>query len=216
MSDDVANLKAELQILSGRIQAERNDEVRHGLQRGRLETERAQLMVKMIEAMAIAPTIAPAAIAPAVAPAAARADYNVVLMSCPAGKAAPGPYKPWYPAVVPDVAATPIAAKAPPAPTRSTPKKKWTPKPSGLPKTENLIFAVLENAGWLRPNQIVARIRERFWKDAHSACVSPLVWRMGRDGKLEKSGDGYRLPGGAATVAEPLETQRRANGQFGA
>ena len=52
MPDDIAKLRIELQILDGRIQAERNDEVRHGLQRGRLEAERAQLLVKMMEATA--------------------------------------------------------------------------------------------------------------------------------------------------------------------
>ena len=51
MPDPITDLKAELQLLSGRIQAERNDEVRHGLQRGRLEAERFALLVKMMEAM---------------------------------------------------------------------------------------------------------------------------------------------------------------------
>ena len=50
---EIEHLKVELQILSGRIQAERNDEVRHGLQRGRLEAERFQLLVKMMEAMTV-------------------------------------------------------------------------------------------------------------------------------------------------------------------
>jgi hypothetical protein len=51
MSNDVFQLKDELQILNGRIQAERNDEVRHGLQRGRLEAERTQLLVRLMDAM---------------------------------------------------------------------------------------------------------------------------------------------------------------------
>ena len=55
MPDELEQLRAELQILSGRIQAERNDEVRHGLQRGRLEAERFQLLVKMVEAVTASP-----------------------------------------------------------------------------------------------------------------------------------------------------------------
>jgi hypothetical protein len=48
---DLTQMKEELRQLDCLIQAERNDEVRHGLQRSRLEAERAQLLVRMIEAM---------------------------------------------------------------------------------------------------------------------------------------------------------------------
>ncbi len=50
MIDAVAKLQADLSLLDSRIQAERNDEVRHALQRGRLEAERSQLLVKLITA----------------------------------------------------------------------------------------------------------------------------------------------------------------------
>jgi hypothetical protein len=49
MSDEITRMKEELRLLDGRIQAERNSEVHHGLQRSRLEAERAQLLVRMIE-----------------------------------------------------------------------------------------------------------------------------------------------------------------------
>ncbi len=53
MPDDVAKLKADLHTLNCHIQAERNNEVRHGLQRGRLEAERAQLLVNLMDALAV-------------------------------------------------------------------------------------------------------------------------------------------------------------------
>jgi hypothetical protein len=67
MSDEVIELRTELRILDGRIQAERNDEVRHGLQRGRLEAERAQLLVKLMDAQ-LAQLVAPACDEPHAAP----------------------------------------------------------------------------------------------------------------------------------------------------
>jgi hypothetical protein len=48
--DDVAKLKAELAELNLRCQQARDNEVRYGLQRSRLEAERAQLLARMIEA----------------------------------------------------------------------------------------------------------------------------------------------------------------------
>jgi hypothetical protein len=67
MSDVVARMKEELRLLDCRIQAERNDEVRHGLQRGRLEAERAQLLLKIMETMQL------------VSPTAFAAPYRVVM-----------------------------------------------------------------------------------------------------------------------------------------
>jgi hypothetical protein len=51
MTDEIAKLKAELHALDCHIQAERNDEVRHALRRGRLEAERAQTLVKLMDAV---------------------------------------------------------------------------------------------------------------------------------------------------------------------
>jgi hypothetical protein len=60
-SDEIAKLKAELHSLNCHIQAERNDEVRHGLQRIRLENERAALLVKLIDAQIASVTVPPPA-----------------------------------------------------------------------------------------------------------------------------------------------------------
>jgi hypothetical protein len=52
-------MKEDLRQLECAIAAERNDEVRHGLQRGRLEAERAQLLVRMLETVQRQPALAP-------------------------------------------------------------------------------------------------------------------------------------------------------------
>jgi hypothetical protein len=77
MATEIAQLKANLTDLNMKCQLARDNEVRFALQRGRLEAERASLLVKMIE------TLTPAAMA---GPAAAPLDpYRVVMSSCPAG-----------------------------------------------------------------------------------------------------------------------------------
>jgi hypothetical protein len=49
-ASEIAKLKAELHRLNCHIQAERNDEVRHALQRSRLERERAETLAKLMDA----------------------------------------------------------------------------------------------------------------------------------------------------------------------
>ena len=191
MSDEIATLKAELQILNGRVQAERNDEVRHGLQRGRLEAERSQLLVKLIEAMA--PTVDTlGATAPVAARAATRADPYIVTMSCPRGKAPAAPFAPYYPTPVPDV---PVAA----SPSRAAGKRKLGTKPANLPTAEAMILAVLQSGDWMRPNQITQAIRDRYWKDMSRTAAPSVVWRMWQANRLEKSEQGYRLPAASAS-----------------
>lgn len=191
MSDEIATLKAELQVLSGRIQAERNDEVRHGLQRGRLEAERAQLLVKLVEAMTPAATTAVAS--PAVASA---APYNILMspLTCPKGREVS--------------AAIPVTMRTP-APSRASGKRKHNPKPQGLETMETMILAVLQSGDWMRPNRVTQAIRDRYWPSAPRNSAPPVMWRMGRDGHLEKGELGYRLPVPAA--GSPAWT--KSNGQ---
>jgi hypothetical protein len=61
-ADDVDKLKAELHSLNCRIQAERNDEIRHALQRTRLENERAATLVRLIDVQAVSAVTPPAAV----------------------------------------------------------------------------------------------------------------------------------------------------------
>ena len=64
MSDEITRLKAELVELNTKCQLARDNEVRFALQRSRLEAERTQLLVKLVEAVAptATPTAAPAAL----------------------------------------------------------------------------------------------------------------------------------------------------------
>jgi hypothetical protein len=61
MVDEIARLKAELAELNTKCQLARDNEVRYALQRSRLEAERAQLLVKLVEATATVPAAALAA-----------------------------------------------------------------------------------------------------------------------------------------------------------
>jgi len=79
MDDEAAKLKAELAELNAKCQLARDNEVRYALQRSRLETERAQLLVKLVEATT---TAVPAAVL--------AAPYRVVLQM-PAPENVPRP-----------------------------------------------------------------------------------------------------------------------------
>lgn len=186
MIDEIAQLKADLTDLNMKCQLARDNEVRFALQRGRLEVERTNLLVKMIEVLA--PTAAASTAAPATSP----APYNITLspaLTCPRGREAP--------------AAIPVTLREPSS-KQTKPAGRQKPKPKNLPTTEEMIFAVLDGAGWQRPNQITAAIRARYWKEAPRNAAPPVAWRLGRDGRLEKGDDGYRLP------------VSKSNGQFGA
>jgi hypothetical protein len=207
MANEIAQFKAALTDLNMKCQLARDNEVRFALQRGRLEAERTQLLVAMVEAMA------PAADTLAVAPVGARADYNVV-MSCPAGKGQPtGSYKPWYPPVVPDEPKAVSPPRRHAAQVHPIRKYKRSGKPTNLPTTEVMIFAVLQGTGWMRPNEITSAIRDRYWPGAPRTTAPSVVWRLAQKGRLEKGDDGYRLP---VVAAGPPEPQRNTNGQFGA
>ena len=173
MTDAIAQLKAELTDLNMKCQLARDNEVRFALQRGRLEAERTNLLVKMIEALA--PTVAaPSAVVPASA-------YSVTLsaLTRPHGREVP--------------LTIPVTLRQPPA--RSAGKQKRNPKPKNLPSTKEMIFAVLQSGDWMRPNQITQAIRDRYWKDAPRTAVPSVVWRMAQGGRLEKGAHrGYRRP----------------------
>jgi hypothetical protein len=175
MAEEFTRLREELRVLDGQIQAERNDENRHALHRSRLESERARLLVRMVEALA--PTATTAAVPPAVA---SPAPYSIVLsprLTCPKGWEVP--------------AAIPVTLREPPA-TRSAGKRNV--KPAGLGTMEEMITAVMQGGAWMRPNAITAAIRARYWKDAPRTAAPSVVWHLAQKGRLEKGDDGYRLP----------------------
>jgi hypothetical protein len=188
MIDEIAQLKADLADLNMKCQLARDNEVRFALQRGRLEAERTNLLVKMVEALA--PTTGPVASPSAVTP--SPAPYNITMSSaltCPRGREAP--------------AAIPVTLREPSS-KQAKPAGKHKPKPANLPTMEEMIFAVLQGGLWMRPNQVTAAIRARYWPDAPRNAAPPVAWRLGRAGRLERGDDGYRLP------------TLKSNGQFGA
>ena len=186
MANELTRLKAELNDLNMKCQLARDNEVRFALQRGRLEAERTNLLVKMTEALASTADI------PAIAPAVAHADPYIVTMSCPRGKAPAAPFAPYYPTPVPDA---PVAV----SPSRAAGKQKLRTKPANLPTAETMILAVLQGGQWMRPNQITQAIRDRYWKDMSRTAAPSVVWRMWQANRLEKGEQGYRLPVAAAS-----------------
>ena len=125
---------------------------------------------------------------PAPSAVASPAPYNILVspLVCPQGREVP-----------PTI---PVTLRTP-APSRAAGKQKHVAKPQGLATMEQMILEVLHGGAWTRPNQITALIRTRYWKDAPRSAAPPVAWRMGRDGKLEKSEHGYRLPGVVPSVS---------------
>jgi hypothetical protein len=190
MSDDTAKVRAELQILDGRIQAERNDEVRHGLQRGRLEAERAQLLVKLMETMAqpavpLQPTtpyrvIVHASAREALQPTERPNAFTVVSLEKP------------LPATVVPLSSDHASARG-----------VSHHKPAGVPTIPTMILEVLRSAEVpMKPAEIVSVIRGKWWPNMRSDRVYQSAFRLVRSGQLQRVGDRYRLAShnGAANV----------------
>jgi hypothetical protein len=181
MTAEIDRLKAELNDMNVKCQLARDNEVRFALQRGRLEAERTQLLVKMIEAMA--PTADPVAALP---PSLSPGPYRVTMApstdrSCPMLRQA--------------AAAVPATPRLPPLRARPA-RKKRSVKPVGIPTTAQMTLTVLQEAGsWLQTKQITEAIRNRWWPQATSRDIGPGAWRMAQTGQLERSEQhGYRLP----------------------
>jgi hypothetical protein len=160
----VAALKAELQILDGRIQAERNDEVRHGLLRGRLEAERAHLLVKLMEAIAgdTKPTTS--------------SDYATFVTLAPPSTMPPAPS---------------FSASLPTA-TRQALKPDGTPTVRKMVAAA-LEDAASRGLHQLRPRDITEFIRQRWWPSVESSSITSTVWRMAKDGKLYAENGRYGM-----------------------
>jgi hypothetical protein len=178
--DETARLRAELDELNRKCQTARDNEVRYGLQRSRLETERAQLLFKLMEAMS----------PPTVAPIAAPASYHVTIGPAVAVK---GPLS-----ITPKIVADPFTDAAAIAKleaavdnTNVVPLRK---KPNGLPTLNDMIATTLKGVGaGLRPIQIVQSIRREWWKDMPRERVYQSLYRLVQHGRLRRHGDRYKL-----------------------
>jgi hypothetical protein len=71
-------------------------------------------------------------------------------------------------------------------------------KPAGTPTMPEMIEAVLTEASFqgrhaLEPKEIVATIRQKWWPTVTPASVSPIAWRLAKEGRLHKDGSKYSL-----------------------
>lgn len=71
-------------------------------------------------------------------------------------------------------------------------------KPSGTPKMTDMITASLRDAHkrglpGLRPKAMAEFIRQKWWPHLKSEAVSPIAWRMLKQGDLGKNGELYVL-----------------------
>jgi hypothetical protein len=158
MSDEVAKLEADLEALNLQCQLARDHEIRYALQRTRLETQRVQLLVKLMDARA-----PPIPSGPLVRP----KDRN---------------------------GAEAIVAEKP----GITQPARRSHKPNGLPSWTEMVLAVLEAVPeGLRPREITAVIRRRWWPQARPGRVNATAWSLVNKGLLENTGGRYRLNGHA-------------------
>lgn len=95
------------------------------------------------------------------------------------------------------------------------PEKPEKRKPPGIPTMAEMVTEVLAERTLLddhglTPREITEEIRKRWWWDAPSESISPIVWRMWKiDQRLIKDGGLYALPrnetpaGETAGASEP-------------
>jgi hypothetical protein len=130
----------------------------------RLETERVQLLVKLMDAMG-----------PAVAPIVAPAPYRIVMQAA----AQPKPFT--------------VVNFGERSPTNVIPLSKQRPDgiPT-LPDMIALTLKAVGDG--LRPAQIIAQIRRQWWPSMPADRLYTTVHRMVQLRRVEKIGDRYRLP----------------------
>ena len=70
-------------------------------------------------------------------------------------------------------------------------------KPTGIPTMPEMIVDALLSTGapqGLLPKEILEFIAFKFWPEVRPELVSPIAWRMAKEGRLIKDGPLYRLP----------------------
>jgi hypothetical protein len=74
-----------------------------------------------------------------------------------------------------------------------------TGKPPGIPTMPEMIVEVLKRNDQLTdevksPSQVLAIIKKEWWPNATSSDISPVMWRMAKEGRLVRYPEGgYRL-----------------------
>ena len=191
MVDEIARLKAALVELNTQCQLARDNEVRYALQRGRLEAERAQLLVKLMDVRA--------ALAPTPVPEAASPPYRVIVHEPTTASPFDAAGINGAPAVVTtfaDVASVPVAGAV------SQEGRKG--KPPGLPSMTIMVSAALNDAAQrghgLTPREVGAFIQQKWWPNATQPAIRAIsgwVCRMAKEGQLTRDDSGRY------TVAKP-------------
>jgi hypothetical protein len=170
MSAEIAKLKAELEALNLQCQLARDHEIRHALQRTRLETARMQLILKIVDAIASsAGDISAAPIKPMVK---ARPDAIRTVT----------------------IPAKPVRMSAVKHRRKRKPSGLPTLTNMILAVLEN---GADETPDGMRPRDIANTIRKMWWPDIRTRVVGAAVWKLAGKGRLEKSGSFYKLNGHA-------------------
>jgi hypothetical protein len=100
-------------------------------------------------------------------------------------------------------------------PDRAAPEPD-TGKPAGVPTVPHMIAevlslrALLDGPGAaLAPKEILAEIRRLWWPDARTNDVSPILWRLAKEGRLAKTGKTYSLPKEETPAVQPAGASER-------
>jgi hypothetical protein len=193
MVDEIARLKAALVELNTQCQLARDNEVRYALQRGRLEAERAQLLVKLMDVRA--------ALAPTPVLEAASPPYRIIVHEPTTASPFDAAGVNGAPAIV--TTFTDVASVA------AAGAERRKGKPPGLPPMTTMVLAALNDAAQhghgLTPREVGTVIQQKWWPTAKQPAfraISGWVCRMAKEGQLIRDGSGrYTVakPKGAAT-----------------
>jgi hypothetical protein len=69
-------------------------------------------------------------------------------------------------------------------------------KPPGIPTVYDMADRILQEAEvtdgeWIEGQEIVARIRSKWWPDARTVDIVPTLWRLAQQDRLRKEGTKY-------------------------
>jgi hypothetical protein len=162
----ILKLKSDLHVLNCHIQAERNDEVRHSLQRGRLEAERAQTLAKLMEAYTAAVSEQPV--------------VEKASVSCISHR----PNSPY---------SVTVGLRGSEEQTSRHRRKPDNIPPMSRMIAEVLRDSAAQGRAELAPAAIAAFIRAKWWPTVRTGDVNTQVWRLAQIGRLAKIGSLYRL-----------------------
>ena len=163
MSDEITKLKADLAELNAKCLTARDNEIRYALQRSRLEAERSQLLVNLVEAATSTPEPAPV----------------------------PAPAAPWRVTVQqgPATATPPSAPTNLDTLVKASKNYARKHKPDGLPTIEAMITAAFQEIPSARPPDVADYIRKRWgWPELKTPTISSKIWHMRQEGRLNGVG----------------------------